>query len=154
MLYAPGMNRLHLFGSFLFLLTLCPLRGEDPASYQKTAATALQFESAQIGKDCGDAKNTIEINGCLSGVAEKTESNFRAFYESLRSLLNPGSEAAQQLDSSQAQWEKYSTSACDAVDNFYRSGTIRIAAVTGCRIQLTRSRMQDLNALYVTVLHL
>lgn len=148
------MSRLRLFGAFLFALMLCPLRGEDAASYQKTAATALQFEIAQIGKDCGNAKNTLEINSCLVSVAEKTQSNFRVFYGSLRSLLKPGLDAAQQLDASQAQWEKYSTSACDAVDNFYRSGSIRIAAVTGCRIQLTRSRMQDLNALYGTVLHL
>jgi uncharacterized protein YecT (DUF1311 family) len=153
MLYAPGMSRLHLFNLFLLGLTLCPLRGQDAASDQKTAAAALQFEAAQIGNDCGNAKNT-EINSCLTTVAEKTQSNFRVFYGSLRSLLKPGSDAAQQLDSSQAQWEKYSSSACGAVDSFYRSGSIRIAAVTGCHIQLMRSRMQDLNALYITVLHL
>lgn len=154
MLYAPGMSPLRLCSAFLFGLTLCALRAEDAASYQKTAATALQFETAQIGKDCSDAKNTLEISSCLVTVAQKTQGNFRAFYTSLRNLLKPGSKAARQLDSSQAQWEKYSTSSCDAVDALYRSGTIRIAAVTGCRIQLTRSRMQDMNTLYHTVLHL
>jgi uncharacterized protein YecT (DUF1311 family) len=149
------MSPLGLFNVFLlFAVTLCPLRGEDAASYQKTAAGALQFETAQIGKDCGTAKNTVEINSCLTTVAEKTQSNLRVFYGSLRNLLNTGTDASQQLDSSQAQWDRYLSSACDAVDNFYRTGTIRIAAVTGCRIQLMRSRMQDLNALYFTVLHL
>ncbi|MBV9610899.1 MAG: DUF1311 domain-containing protein [Acidobacteriaceae bacterium] len=133
---------------------MCPLRGEDPASYQNTAATALKFEMAQIGRDCGSANTTLEINGCLSRVEETSQRNFRAFYDSLRKLLNRAAGAAQQLDSSQANWEKYSTSACDAVYAFYRDGSIRNAKAIGCRIQLTRSRMQDLNALYDTVLHL
>lgn len=118
------------------------------------ASTALQFEIAQIGRDCANARNTLEINSCFGTVAGKTQSNFRVFYDSLRSLLNPGSEAAQQLDTSQAQWEKYSNSACDAVYAFYRDGTIRTAKAIGCRILLTRSRMQNLDALYDTVLHL
>ena len=154
MQYAPEMSRLHFFGWLFFALAVYPLNGADVAVYQKTAAAALQFEIAQIGKDCGKAQTTLEINSCLLSVAEKTESNFRALYGSLRSLLNTEPETARQLDDSEAQWVKYSTSACDAVDSFYSSGSIRVAAVTGCRIQLTRSRMQDLNALYFSVLHL
>lgn len=147
------MNRLGLYFVLLFVLTLSPVQGQDPASYQKKAAVALQYEVGQTGKDCSNAKNTLETNGCLMGVAEKTENNFHLFYESLRGLLNPSPEAATELDSSQALWKKYSKSACDAIDTFYRSGTIRISAVTGCRIQLTRSRMQDLDLLYNDTLH-
>ncbi len=58
--YAVGMSRLHVCGAFLLALTLCPLRGEDPPSYQKMAATALQSEIAQIGRDCGNANTTLE----------------------------------------------------------------------------------------------
>lgn len=148
------MIRLYLCSAFLLALISRPLRGEDAASYQKMAASALHYEVAQIGKDCANAKNTLEINTCLDAVAEKTQSDFRVFYASLRNLLNPGSEAVQQLDTSQPQWEKYSTSACDAVYAFYREGTIRNAKAIGCRIRLIRSRMQDLDALYDTVLHL
>ena len=78
---------------------------------------------------------------------------FRPFYDSLRNLLSADPAAAQQLDSSQAAWEQYSKSACGAVDTFYRSGTIRASAVTSCHIQLMRSRMRDLDALYNTTLH-
>jgi uncharacterized protein YecT (DUF1311 family) len=152
--YNSGMCRLHPVGLLLIALAPHALRAQDASSYQRRAAAALQFEIAQIGKDCGNPKNTLDINNCLMTVAEKTQSNYRTFYASLRTLLKAGSEAALQLEKSQAQWEMYSTSACDAVDTFYRSGTIRVAAVTGCNIQLTRSRMQDLNVLYETVLHL
>jgi len=68
--------------------------------------------------------------------------------------LSQNAEAAGQLDSSQQQWELYTQKACDAIDSFSRGGTIRFSAVEKCRIQLTRSRMQDLNALYNTALHL
>ena len=133
---------------------ICPLSGQQPASYQKKAAAALQFEVDQIGKDCPDAKTTLEQNSCMAGVEQKATADFQAFYESLRSLLGPNSEAVKQLDSSQAQWEKYSKQACDAIDTFYRDGSIRISAVMGCQIQLRRSRMQDLDVLYNTTLHL
>ena len=146
------MSRLGFF-ALLFASSLGSLLGQNPASYQNRAATALQFETGQIGKDCRDAKNTLESNSCLSAVVEKTKSNFRVFYESLHSLLNPDPDAARQLETSQAQWEKYSTSACDAIDAFYRSGSIRASAVTACHIQLTRSRMHDLDVLYNTTLH-
>ena len=147
------MSRLHSCGALLLALTLCQLRGEDPASYQKVAAKAFQFEISQIRRDCPNADTTFEENICLGSVDETTQRNFRTFYSSLRNLLNPASDAVQQLDSSQAKWEKYSTSACHAVYAVYRDGTIRNAKAVGCRIQLTRSRMQDLDALYDTVLH-
>ncbi len=135
------------------MLLLSPVRGQDPVSHQKRAAAALRYELVQMGNDCNQAKNTVEINSCLSAVAKKTQDNFHAFYESLRSLLSLRPEAVRRIDSSQDLWEKYSNSACDAIDTFYRDGSIRVSAVIGCHIQLTRSRMQDLDALYNTTLH-
>jgi uncharacterized protein YecT (DUF1311 family) len=130
------------------------VKQQDPTAYQKDAAAALQRSVVQTGKgDCPDAQTTLDIDQCLAGVQAKTKSNFDSFYKDLRSFLDPASEAARQLDASQAQWEKYSSSACDAIDSFYSGGTIRASAVTGCRLQLMRSRMQDLDKLYETVLH-
>ena len=148
------MSRFRVCSALLLALTSCRLDSEVSPSYQTTAAAALKYELGQIGKDCAHANNTLEINACLGDVRVKTQSNFHVFYTSLRNLLSSGSDAAQRLDTSQAQWEKYSTSTCDAVLAFYREGTIRTAKALGCSIQLTRSRMQDLDALYDTVLHL
>ncbi|MFZ0589820.1 MAG: lysozyme inhibitor LprI family protein, partial [Bryobacteraceae bacterium] len=106
------------------------------------------------GKDCPAARTTIEENNCIVGVEQQTRENFQVFYDSLRSLLGPKSEAVIQLDNSQLQWEKYSKEACDAVDSLFRRGSIRLSAVETCKVPLMRSRMQDLNALYITTLHL
>jgi uncharacterized protein YecT (DUF1311 family) len=129
------------------------MQGQDPVLDQKKAASAVQFEMSQIGKDCPDAKTTLKGNSCLIAVEENTQKNFHQFYDALRHLLASDLDAARQLDDSQAQWDKYLASACNAVDAFYRSGTIRTWAVTACRIQITRSRMRDLDALYSTTLH-
>ncbi len=86
-------------------------------------------------------------------VEQQTRTDFAAFYQSLHSLLQPSGEAISQLDSSQELWEHYAQKACEAVDSFYHDGTIRFSEVAKCRIQLTRSRMQDLDVLYFTVLH-
>lgn len=147
------VDRFCLYLAAPFLLLLSPLQSQEPAFYQKRAEVALQFEMGQIGKDCSNVKNTLEANSCLGPVAEKTRNNFRSFYESLRSLLQSSPESVERLDSSQALFEKYSTSACDGIGAFYRSGAIRISAVVSCHIQLIRSRMRDLDSIYNTTLH-
>jgi uncharacterized protein YecT (DUF1311 family) len=137
----------------LSALLLLPVRAQLPDSYQKNAQTALQSQVSQIGKDCPDAKTTIEENGCIGGVGKKTKADFEAFYASLRALLSQKADAVSQLADSQDQWERYAQKACNAIDSFSQGGTIRFSAGEKCRIQLTRSRMQDLNALYNTTLH-
>jgi hypothetical protein len=93
------MSRLRVCSALLLALTfMCRLEGEDSRSYQKTAAAALKYEIVQIGKDCANANNRLEINTCLGDVRDKRQSNFRTFYTSLRNLLSSSSNAAQQLD--------------------------------------------------------
>jgi len=133
-------------------LTLLP--AQSPSSEQNKAKAALHSQVSQIGKDCPDAKTTAEENNCISVVEQQTRTDFAAFYGSLRSLLQRSPDAMGQLDSSQEAWEHYAQKACEAVDSFYHDGTIRLSAVATCRIQLRRSRMQDLDVLYYTTLHL
>jgi uncharacterized protein YecT (DUF1311 family) len=137
----------------LFLLDLSQLPAQQPASDQRKAAEALHAQVSQIGKDCPNAKNTMEENSCISTVGQQTRNDFGIFYGSLRSLVSKSADAVAQLDSSQQEWERYEQKACDAIDSFYRGGTIRTSAVASCGIQLTRSRMQDLDALYYMPLH-
>jgi len=54
----------------------------------------------------------------------------------------------QTLEDSQAAWTDYQQKACHAIDTLFRDGTILPSAGMGCVIQLTRSRMRDLNAVY------
>jgi len=141
-----------LFCLLLVHLNLALLQAQSPSSDQNKAKAALRSQVSQIGKDCPDAKTTIEGNSCYSMVEQQTRTDFAAFYGSLHSLLQ-GSPAIGQLDSSQEEWEHYAQKACDAIDSFYHDGTIRLSAVLICRIQLRRSRMQDLDVLYSAPLH-
>jgi uncharacterized protein YecT (DUF1311 family) len=152
-----GAILLDMKGCLLCLLLvhqdLTLLQAQSPSADQNKAKAALHSQVSQIGKDCLDAKTTAEGNNCYSLVEQQTRTDFVAFYGSLHSLLQ-GSPAIGQLDSSQEEWEHYAQKACDAIDSFYHDGTIRQSAVLICRIQLRRSRMQDLDALYYTSLHL
>ena len=103
-------------------------------------------------KDCPDAKTTVEENGCILAVGKKTKADFEVFYASLRALLSQNADAVSQLAGSQDQWERYAQEACNAIDSFTQGTTVRFSAGERCQIQLTRSRMQDLNALYETTL--
>jgi uncharacterized protein YecT (DUF1311 family) len=138
----------------LFAILLLPAQAQLPDSYRKSAQAALQSQVSQIGRDCPDAKTTIEVNGCILAVGKKTKADFETFYESLRALLGQNADAVSQLAGSQDQWESYTQKACNAIDSFFQGGSLRFSAAERCRIQLTRSRMQDLNALYYTTLHL
>lgn len=140
------------FAALMLFGGLCPA-APSTSTDQSKARTALAFQVSQIGKDCPDAKTTVDANRCLMTVEQKAGMDFADFLGSLRSLLQKDKEAIRQLDASQAQWARYIQTACDAIDDFYRDGTIRQAAVFRCRIQLTRSRMRDLNALYYTTLN-
>ncbi|HEX4133005.1 MAG TPA: lysozyme inhibitor LprI family protein [Bryobacteraceae bacterium] len=136
-------------------LDLTLSRAQSPTSDQNKAQAALHSQVSRIGKDCPDAKTTAEENSCISIVEQQTRTDFAAFYGSLHSLLQRSpDDAVSQLDSPQEEWEHYAQKACDAVDSFYRGATIRPSGVTTCRIQLTRSRMRDLDVLYYTTLHL
>jgi uncharacterized protein YecT (DUF1311 family) len=138
----------------LIHLDLNLMRAQSPSSDQSKAQAALHSQVSQIGKDCPNAKTTMAENNCISMVEQQTKTDFTTFYGSLRSLLQQSADATSQLDSSQEEWEHYAQTACNAVDSFHRGGTIGPSAVAICRIQLTRSRMQDLDVLYYTALHL
>lgn len=90
----------------------------------------------------------------MPAVSKKTDADFQIFYESLRALLANDGNALSQLDASQQEWSTYAKKACDAVDSLAQGGTKRFSTVEKCHVQLVRSRMQDLNVLYDTTLHL
>jgi len=134
-------------------LDLTLLRAQTPFSYQNQAKAALRSQVSKIGKDCPNTRSTANENICIGRVELETKADFATYYGSLRSLLQASPDAVSQLEKSQEEWERYVQKACDAIESFYRGGTIRPSAVVSCRIQLTRSRMQDLDVLYYTTLH-
>src|SRR5262249_28674263 len=126
---------------------------QQPTSYQKTAQAALNSQISQEGKDCPDARTTRDENICTANVVSVTERDFDVFYQSLLGLLGTEPGNQQKLREAQEQWLKYRDKTCEAVAALYDGGTIRPSAVSRCEIQLTRSRMRDLDSAYYTVLH-
>jgi uncharacterized protein YecT (DUF1311 family) len=126
---------------------------QSPAQYQKAASAALQSQLSREGKDCPGAHTTYDDNMCIGKVVEATHSDFDTFYRNLQLLLAVDSANANKLTQAQEQWLQYRKQTCDAIDELYRGGTIRPSAVMRCDIQITRSRMRDLDSIYYTVLH-
>jgi uncharacterized protein YecT (DUF1311 family) len=129
------------------------LDAQMQGALQEKAKTALQSQISQIGKDCPDAKTAIEENTCVLAVGKRTDADFRTFYESLRALLSSNTEAVNRLDASQQLWVAYRQKSCEGVEAVTGGGTNHFSSSERCRIQLMRSRMADLNALYDTTLH-
>ena len=107
---------------------------------QRTANAAFGAEMARVGTDCTNVRNQREEDSC--------ERNFSVFYSALESIV--GSDAL--YDSEQA-WLDYRKKQCVAVFDFFRPGTIAPSAALRCKVELTRSRMRDLDSLFETALH-
>jgi uncharacterized protein YecT (DUF1311 family) len=119
-----------------------------PIECQKTAKAAFDAEMARVGKDCTNFGSQQADDSCQGEAEAATERNFRAFYSALEGIV--GSSA---LQDSQQAWLDYRKKQCDAVFDFWRPGTIAPSAKVRCEIDLTRSRMRDLDSLFDTPLH-
>ena len=127
------------------------MAAQNPAIHQKAAQAALQ--SLQRADDCGNVKSTAEADACIVDVQRQIEKGLGTFLHSLQSLLASDSASVARLRGSEDYWLKDRDKTCDAIDHLSQGGSIRVSAVTRCHIQLIRSRMLDLDAIYHSVLH-
>ena len=118
---------------------------------QKAANDVLRSQLSKEGKDCQDARDNFEDKACISLAAQQTETDFAVFYQNLKELLDASGQS--NLEEAQRTWTPYRDATCKAIDEFFREGSARVGLVTRCRIQLTRSRMKDLDAIYNLPLH-
>jgi uncharacterized protein YecT (DUF1311 family) len=152
--YLGALSLAVLFTLFSFLVARSGSTAQGPAQLQAAARAALQSQMSQEGKDCPDARTQYDQNTCIGQVLAATNHDFEIFYQNLLFQLAPNPSNQENLKRAQKQWEAYREDTCNAIDELYKGGTIRSSAVTGCEVQLTRSRMRDLNNIYATVLHL
>jgi uncharacterized protein YecT (DUF1311 family) len=124
---------------------------QSPLQYQKAANDALASQLQREGKDCRDSRDTTTDNQCIGQAASQTEKDFMTFYQNLKALLDE--QARKDLEQAEQDWLSYRKKSCDAINQFFRDGSARFALVTRCEIQLTRSRMKDLDYLYNLPLH-
>lgn len=115
---------------------------------QRVAKSAFDAEMARVGVDCPTAQSQREENACQQAAERRTTRNYAAFASAVESVV--GDTAWHKADQA---WTSYRKSQCDAVFDFYRPGTIAPSARSRCMMELTRSRMRDLNTLFDTPLH-
>lgn len=135
------------------LICLLSVNAQSLPTHQKAANDALQSQFSQEGKDCQDARNNYEDEFCITEIATQTEKDFSIFYENLEAILNLNPTNQKNLEDAQAKWVVYRDATCQAIDNFFQQGTARVGMVARCEIQVTRSRMKDLDAIYNLPLH-
>ncbi len=123
----------------------------SPLPHQKAANDALQLQLSKEGKDCLDVRNNYGDMVCMAEVATQTEKDFSTFYENLKAILDQPNQ--KNLEDAQTKWVVYRHATCQAIDEFFRQGTARVGMVERCEIQVTRSRMKDLDAIYNLPLH-
>ena len=107
--------------------------------------------------DCENASSTVEMNHCADQEFEKVDAELNAIYKKALAAIpdmatehpfdTKSWEAA--LRSSQRAWLAYRDAECDQhVPMFWGGGTGTSSAVTGCKTQRTRARIEELKASY------
>lgn len=137
----------------LVLLATTAALAQSTAALQKAAQKAMKSQLTREAKECPPGRNSLYANTCTSDAEQAAKADFDTFYHSLEGLLATDPANVENLKASQDAWTLYAGKSCDAIEYLFRGGTIQQSAVIRCRIQLMRSRMKDLDALYETVLH-
>jgi uncharacterized protein YecT (DUF1311 family) len=124
------------------------------------AALAKEYAREKVG-DCPDAKSTFAINECLSREIGTTQKNYEDYVRAIGGLLrldvpdgatretsaqvpNMGKE----FDETELAWNNYRTAQCQTASDQYFGGTMRPSAFLGCRLNVTRRHMHELESLY------
>jgi uncharacterized protein YecT (DUF1311 family) len=128
---------------------------------QRIADLAYEAEMSHDAGACPEAQTVTDRDVCLNDARVETYKNYKQFYDALREALiqdSPNDSNALALDTTELTFEKYRSSACDALVRVYDVGTVKHpgasepSAKTRCLITVTRSRMKDLRDMYAPTL--
>jgi uncharacterized protein YecT (DUF1311 family) len=110
------------------------------------AAAGLAAPPPMAATKC-PGETTLEINDCMSAELAKAEDDLKRYLAAARRRLkseatdNPDAlTALADLDKTETTWAAYREAECDAVYDYWKSGTIRGAMALTCEIDLTRRR--------------
>ena len=96
---------------------------------------------------CKDAKSMQESNDCMEQAAINVRREFNRYFAKLTEGIKD-EKAKSGLRLAQDRWGEYKDKSCSAAFDFYASGVMRAVMEFACEIQLTRSRMKDLEVVY------
>jgi uncharacterized protein YecT (DUF1311 family) len=100
-----------------------------------------------LGELCKDAKSLQESNDCMEQAAISVKREFNRYFAKLTESIKD-EKAKTELRVAQDRWAEYRDKSCSAAFDFYGSGVMRAVMEFVCEIQLTRSRMKDLDVIY------
>lgn len=96
---------------------------------------------------CKDAKTMEQSNDCMEQKAINERREFNRYFAKLTEAIKD-EKAKSELRLAQDRWAEYKEKSCQAAFDFYASGVMRAVMEFACEIQLTRSRMKDLDMIY------
>ncbi|SDC65156.1 lysozyme inhibitor LprI family protein [Ruegeria marina] len=115
---------------------------------------AFGLSPAQVLADpaleCSDAGSQVEISACVSAMGEKVDTALSIALEIARESARELDEvtgrdvALPSLETAQSAWENYRTAHCVAVGAGFGGGSGTGIAMSSCRIELGRVRVDQL----------
>jgi len=132
----PHLLRLGLFYALL----------AAPGVAQQNLSTATP-PPPMLAEVCKDAKSMQESNDCMEQAAINVKREFNRYFAKLTEAIKD-EKAKSELRLAQDRWSEYREKSCSAAFDFYASGVMRAVMEFVCEIQLTRSRMKDLDIIY------
>ena len=100
-----------------------------------------------LSEMCKDAKSVQEGSDCMEQAAINERREFNKYFAKLTEAIKD-EKAKSELRLAQQRWNEYKDKSCSAAFDFYASGVMRSVMESVCEIQLTRSRMKDLDVIY------
>jgi len=96
---------------------------------------------------CKDSKSLKDSNDCMEQAAITVRREYNRYFAKLTESIKD-EKAKSELRLAQDRWAEYRDKSCSAAFDFYSSGVMRAVMEFACEIQLTRSRMKDLDVIY------
>lgn len=100
--------------------------------------------------ECSDASSQVEIGSCVAKMEERVnvaiETSYSFAVEAAKELddVTGRVEAVPALEASQSAWVAFRDAQCDAVGASYGGGSGTGIAITSCRVDLGRARVDEL----------
>jgi uncharacterized protein YecT (DUF1311 family) len=133
------MPQLLRFGLFYVFLAL-------PGVAQQNLSTSTP-PPPMLAELCKDAKSMQESNDCMEQAAINVKREYVRYFAKLTESIKD-EKAKGELRVAQDRWAEYRDKSCSAAFDFYASGVMRAVMEFVCEIQLTRSRIKDLDIIY------
>lgn len=93
---------------------------------------------------CPDALTTLEVNECLSAIAQQAEDRRAAYLAAAIARVADKPAVAEQIRASDAGFTAYAKAECSAVYDDWIEGTIRTSMALTCHIALSDQRTHSI----------